>query len=212
MERTRRRLLRATVPALGGLAAGCVGGDPTPKPTDDASTATATTDAPPAADTPLLFTAEVVTQPGEGGPGTVRTALVATGEDTVRVATGPTLVFGFDPDRRLLLLPVTYVGPNRTPATPSGGCWRYADDRFLVQDIREWHDLSPGQTLGQNHRVYTVDADGPCLPAGEHRFTDESVVVGTDERDAGLAVVLTVGEDGRLSVDPRAGLDAISTG
>lgn len=213
MRLDRRALLRASALGTCGLTAGCLGlrgatPSESPTPTETGTPLPTLPGPSPPADMggPLVFDATVVEQSTSDDPATVRTALTNAGESTVRVGIGPTLVFRADGNafaHGILLLPETDVGPNRTPAGPVDGCWRYTDDDFLVRDVREWHTLAPEEALAERQRVYTVGTDRPCLPAGEYPFVDD-VVWGEESREVRLTLILTVREDGMMSVAPRA--------
>lgn len=204
MRLDRRALLRASAICAGGVNAGCV--DSLPSMQSDPSTPPETA-TPAETGGPLTFGARVVDQPSTDSPATIRTALTNAGERPVMVGTGPTLVFRAGQhafEHGIVLSPETYVGPNETPDAPADGCWRYTDDDFLVQDVREWHTLDPDESFVEHQRVYTVGTGGPCLPTGEYRFGDEDVVWGKDSRTLLLTVVLTVHEDQQMSVSPKA--------
>lgn len=197
----RRRPVLLVVGGL--LTAGCSGlSGSSPPPTAD-TTATETADTTPAGTLQqLTFDATVISQSAQASPATIATTLTNTGEIPVEVGTGPTLVFRVDGDalkHSILLYPETFIGPNETPTESTDSCWRYTDDRFLVQDSLEYHTVAPGEAIEESHRVYTVGEDSPCLPAGKYLFSDE--VIGADESSTMvLEIALTIAGDGQVAV------------
>lgn len=132
-------------------------------------------------------------------PAKLRTELTNAGDGPVKFYTGPTLVFRADGDafeHGVLLYPDEFVGPNETPTEPSGDCWRYTDDDYLVQQQAVGRTLEPERSLTETHSVYTVGEETPCLPDGEYAFYDE-VWRERESETMALAVTLTV-EGGTL--------------
>lgn len=194
----RRALLQSCGAVLGVAIAGC------PAEPDDLSGSPdrSKSETPSGSLEDLAFEATVTGQGSDRRPPMVETGLTYHGPDPITVGTGPTLVFraaGDALDTDLLLYPEADVGPNETPTEPRDGCWRYTDDRFLVQDILEQHRLEPGDAITERHRIYTTCSDCRCRPPGEYSFGD-SVVDADRARELSLELRLDVDGAAEVSV------------
>ena len=121
----------------------------------------------------------------------------------MQIGTGPTIVPTHRDGRldTLLLYPDTYVGPNSAPDELTNGCWRYAGDDFLVQDSVEWRDIAPDAAFAETYQLYTVGAESPCLPKGEHRF-ETSVYFQSEETPVTVGLILRIdGDSPTVSVE-----------
>lgn len=187
----RRRFLTGLAAAGSAGVAGCPAGersDGTPTPTPAGSVAD------------LSYDAGVLEQPSTEAPASIRTMLVNHGDATVRVEARETIALRYEygPERAVLLFPETPVGPNETPSTPEGGCWRYTDDGFLVRDLAEFHEVDPDGAFTETYRVYTRGAERSCLPDGAYGFS--ATVRDGEENELEVRVDVTV-EDGHLSAE-----------
>lgn len=209
---SRRSLLQWCGAAGGVVLGGCSGGDLAGTSTDDdmpASTAEDTrtprstvdaTDTHSAMPDQFAFDASVASQASPEAPATLWVQLTNESDRPARVGTGPVLasdlVFG---TTEFVLLPDTYVGPNKEDIERSGRCWRYVGDGPYVQSILKWHNLAPGESLSAGFGVHTRGRDRPCLPSGTTRLLAE-VLLSEEGTTMDLALIIEVDDERQVSV------------
>lgn len=189
---TRRAALRFSGTALCGATGGCLLVQEDSEEGTDRSRESAAARSPAETDQPeatpddrsldglLQFSAEVIRDSSRESPARIAAELVNTGTETVRIGTGPTLLFsdhGADDDLEraddVVIDPDSYIGPWGEPYRTEAGCWRFPEDgSTLVQSSWERRELAPGDPFRETYRVLTRGDAVPCLPAGTYRYQD----------------------------------------
>ena len=140
----------------------------------------------------LQVDATVIQKASTSSPARIQTTLTNMGDEPVEFGTGTTLIFHHEgdlADATVILYPESYIGPNETPEEATNDCWRYTDNKMLVQGALAIRNLAPGESFAEVQKLYTVGPNAPCRPDGEYQF---STHVSGQNGSRGLVLKLTL--------------------
>lgn len=159
---------------------------------------TPTTTPPPAGEA-FSVSASVVTQRTDDALPEVRLRLHNDASRTLSVSFGSALLFtdtsGDVAHADSLALDPESYGGYGGPDSPDDGCWR-RESRETPQSTFFERTIPVGEFHEESYLVFTAPGESTCYPAGTHRFEDQ--IQYRDDEQFGIALVLTVDEDGTI--------------